>query len=139
MPTKVNCVANNCQQVGNHPITILCQTMLLSPQSKMPDDTDQICIWISITKTEINKLNIRMHNLSWLTIVEGDPKAPFATAITPRCRGGPYSFPSTTPLTLDPNILMLSVKQRGIEYHFFESLVWLDLGLNPSLLDHWWT
>ena len=36
---------------------------------------------------------------------------------------------------------MLSVKQGGIEYHFFffESLVWLNLELNPGLLSHWWT
>ena len=27
------------------------------------------------------------------TIVEGDPKAPFSIATTPRCRGGRYSFP----------------------------------------------
>ena len=32
---------------------------------------------------------------------------------------------------------MLSVKQGGIKYHFFVSLVWLDLGLNPGLLGHW--
>ena len=34
---------------------------------------------------------------------------------------------------------MLSVKQGGIKYHFSEFLVWLDLGLNPSLPDHWRT
>ena len=34
---------------------------------------------------------------------------------------------------------MLSVKQSGIKYHFFYSLVWLDLGLNPGLPDHWRT
>ena len=27
------------------------------------------------------------------TLVEGDPKAPFSIATTPRCRGGCYSFP----------------------------------------------
>ena len=27
---------------------------------------------------------------------------------------------------------MLSVKRRGIKYHFFKSLVWRDLGLNPE-------
>ena len=27
------------------------------------------------------------------TIVEGDPKAPFSIATTPRCRGGRYSIP----------------------------------------------
>ena len=32
------------------------------------------------------------------TIVEGDPKAPFSTAITPRCRWECYSFPWIAPL-----------------------------------------
>ena len=31
------------------------------------------------------------------TVVEGDPKAPFSVATTPRCRGGHYSFPRITP------------------------------------------
>ena len=33
---------------------------------------------------------------------------------------------------------MLS-KEGGIKYHFFENLVWLNLGLNPSLPGHWQT
>ena len=28
---------------------------------------------------------------------------------------------------------MLSVKQGGIKYHFFESLVWLDLAISEHL------
>ena len=39
------------------------------------------------------------HLLSKLaTIVEGDPKAPFSIATTPRCRGGRYSIPRIAPL-----------------------------------------
>ena len=37
-------------------------------------------------------------NVSWLTVVVGDPKAPF----------------SIVPLTVDPYFIMLSIKQRGI-------------------------
>ena len=33
-----------------------------------------------------------------VTVVEGDPKAPFSIATTPRCRGGHYSFPWIGPL-----------------------------------------
>ena len=33
-----------------------------------------------------------------LTVVEGDPKAPFSIATTPRRWGGPYSFPRIAPL-----------------------------------------
>ena len=32
------------------------------------------------------------------TLVEGDTKAPFSIATTPRCRGGCYSFPKIAPL-----------------------------------------
>ena len=31
--------------------------------------------------------------LSFATVVEGDQKAPFSVATTPRCRGRRYSFP----------------------------------------------
>ena len=32
------------------------------------------------------------------TVVEGDPKAPFSIATTPRCRWGRCSFPRIAPL-----------------------------------------
>ena len=53
------------------------------------------------------------------TIVEGNPKAPFSIATTPMCRGGRYSFPGLLYFTLDPYLIMLSVKQGGIKYHFW--------------------
>ena len=33
-----------------------------------------------------------------VTVVEGDQKAPFSIATTPRCKGGRYSFPRIAPL-----------------------------------------
>ena len=36
--------------------------------------------------------------VSKLTIVEGDPKAPFSIATTSRCTGWRYSFPWIAPL-----------------------------------------
>ena len=48
------------------------------------------------------------------TIVEGDPKAPFSIATTPRCRGGRYSIPWIAPL-YPWYLIMLSVKQGGIK------------------------
>ena len=51
-------------------------------------------------------------------IVKGDPNAPFSIATTPRCRGGSYSFFGLLYFTLDPYLIMLSVKQGGIKYHF---------------------
>ena len=58
------------------------------------------------------------------TIVEGNPKAPFSIATTPRCRGGRYSFPGWLYFTLDSHLIMLSVKQGGIKYHFLS--LWYD-------------
>ena len=49
-----------------------------------------------------------------VTVVEGDRKAPFSIATTPRCCGGRFSFPWIAPLYL----ILLSVKQGSIKYHF---------------------
>ena len=54
-----------------------------------------------------------------MTVVEGDPKAPFLIATTPRCSKGTTSFPGLLHFTLDLYLIMLSVKQGGIEYPFF--------------------
>ena len=61
---------------------------------------------------KINELVVKL-----TTLVEGDPKASFSIATTPICRGR-YSFPRIAPLTLDPYLIMLSVKQGGIKYYF---------------------
>ena len=72
---------------------------------------------LPLTHNFSNKVKVKL-----ATIVEGDQKAPFSIATTPRCRGGRYSFPGLLYFTLDPHLIMLSVKQGGIKYHF-ESLV----------------
>ena len=59
-----------------------------------------------------------------VTIVEGNPKAPFSMTTTPMCRGRRYSFPGLLYFTLDPYLIMLSVKQGGIKYHFLS--LWYD-------------
>ena len=56
--------------------------------------------------------------LKLMTVVEGDPKATFLIATTPRCRGGYYSFPRIDPFYPCWYLIMLSVKQGGIKYHF---------------------
>ena len=48
----------------------------------------------------------------------GDQKAPFSVATTPKCWGGRYSFSGLLPFTLDTYLILLSVKQGGIKYHF---------------------
>ena len=58
------------------------------------------------------------------TVVEGDLKAPFLIATTPRCWGGHIHLPGLLHFTLDPYLIMLSVKQGGIKYHFLS--LWYD-------------
>ena len=74
-----------------------------------------------------------------VTVVESDQKAPFSIATTPRCRGGRYSFSWIAPLYIwyIPNIA--ECLARRYQVPFLKSLVLRNLGLNPDLLDHWWT
>ena len=62
-----------------------------------------------------------------------DPKAPFSIATTPRCKGGHYSIPWKAPLTLNQYLIMLSVKQGGIKYHFLVfSMTGLSIGKHSN-------
>ena len=47
--------------------------------------------WIAWNRT------VYMYKVKLATVVEGDQKAPFSIAITPRCRGGRYFFPWIAP------------------------------------------
>ena len=71
----------------------------------------------------------------WLTVVEGDPKAPFSITTSLRCRGGRYFFLRIAPVTLDLYLIMLRVKQVGIKYHFLSLLY--DLTWDGNLVS--WT
>ena len=58
-----------------------------------------------------------------VTVVKGDPKILFSIATTPKCREGCHSFPWVAPLY-----------PWSIPYDAeWESLVWLNQRLNPSL------
>ena len=48
------------------------------------------------------------------TVVEGDSKAPFSIATTPRCGEDDALFPGLLHFTLDHYLIMLSIKQDGI-------------------------
>ena len=65
-----------------------------------------------------------------VTTDEGNPKAPFSITSTQMDREGNTPFSGLLHFTLDTYLIM----QEGIKYHSFESLVWLDRGLNSSLL-----
>ena len=68
--------------------------------------------------------------ISWSTVVESDLKASFSIVNTPMCKWGFYSFPWVAPLTVDPVLIMLSVKEGGIINHFL--IFWYN-----STCSHW--
>ena len=74
-----------------------------------------------------NPLYIYFFSIHSKSIVEGDSKALFSIATTLIYRRGRYSFPGLLHFTLDTYLIMLSVKQGGIKYHFF-----LDLWYNST-------
>ena len=70
------------------------------------------------------------------TVIEGDPKAPFSVATTPRCKGGRYSFSSMAPLIVDPYLIMLSVKEEITKYDFlcvWYNTTWTESQFSGSL------
>ena len=60
-----------------------------------------------------------------MTIVEGDLKAPFSISTTPKCRGRVATLlPGFLCFILNTYLIMLSVKQGSIKYHFLNP--WYD-------------
>ena len=51
-----------------------------------------------VSKISVLRLDLDNSKVKLATIVEGDPKALFSIATTPRCRGGRYSIPRIAPL-----------------------------------------
>ena len=74
-----------------------------------------------------------------MTLVECDPKAPFSIATTQRSKRGRYSIPWIALLYPRSSPYNAKCKARSHQVPFFEFLVWIDLGLNPGLPDHWRT
>ena len=74
-----------------------------------------------------------------MTAVEGNRKAPFSIDTTPKCREGRYSFPWIAPLYPWSSPYKAECYARRLQVPFFESLVWLVLGVNPALPGHWRT
>ena len=66
----------------------------------------------------LSSVDLEQSQVKLATLVKGDPKTPFTIATTSSCRRGHYSFPRLLHLTLDPYLIMLSVKQGGIKCHF---------------------
>ena len=77
----------------------------LMPEQKAQGQQSKPTVFNKTTgRFKIKKINcvlnrIRISKVVRLaTVVEGDQKAPFSIATTPRCRGGCYSFPWMAPL-----------------------------------------
>ena len=75
------------------------------------------------------------------TIVEVYPKAPFSIATTPGIGEGSTPFPGLLHFTLDTYLIMPSINQGGIKYHFLS--LWYDLTWNwtpvPWVIDKHFT
>ena len=80
-------------------------------------------IYIYIYSTHIHILD-KNKLVKLATVVKTKFNAPFTLVTTLRCRGGCYSYPWMAPLTLDPCLIMVSAKQRGIKYQFLS--IWYD-------------
>ena len=76
--------------------------------------TDYAYIYIYMCTHLYIYIYIYIYKSKWVTVVEGDSKAPFLISTTPRCRGECYSFPGIAPLY--PRL-------RRFQIPFFESLV----------------
>ena len=61
---------------------------------------------------------IHTYEYKLVTVVEGISKAPFLIATTRGVGEGATPSPGFFHFTLDPYLIMLSVKQGGIKYHF---------------------
>ena len=75
-----------------------------------------ICIYIPYFLLLLCKTHILV---KLATIVEGDSKALFSIALHRGVEEGDTSFPGSLPFTLDTYFIVLSVKQGGINYHFW--------------------
>ena len=81
----------------------------------------------------------KSYKVKLATVIKANQKAPSSIATTLRCRGGHYSIPCIAPLSPWSVPYIAECKARRHQVPLFASLLWLDRGLNPSLLDHWWT
>ena len=52
------------------------------------------------------------------TMVKGHPKSTFVIVSTPRCNKECYSFPGLLHFTLSPCLIIPSVMEGSIKYHF---------------------
>ena len=80
--------------------------------------------WILLCVNWHLRKNLICKQIKLSILVEGDLRACFSITTTPWCGESATPFPALLHFTLDPYLVMLSVKQGGIEYHFLS--LWYD-------------
>ena len=131
----------NCQkEIGGYQVDVALKKWFAFQNTKFQNKGGKTTVLSAPTQiAQISKATLYKVKVKLATIVEGNPKAPFSIATTPMCRGGRYSFPGLLYFTLDSVPYNAECLARRHQVPFFESLVWLDLGLNPGLPGHWRT
>ena len=77
-----------------------------------------ICVVKMLDTNNMNMIEARhISKVKLATLVEGDTKTPFSIASTGVGEGA-TPFPGLLHFTLDPYLILLSIKQGGIKYHF---------------------
>ena len=87
--------------------------------------------WVAHDYGRPTLLIIILSNIKLATVVEGDQKAPFPIATTPRCKGVRYSFPWTAPLYPWYVPYIAECYARRYQVPYFESLVKTRPGTEP--------
>ena len=90
---------------------IIIEKMHITGTTMLLLETDEL---VPSRHERMNKVKAKL-----VTLVEGDPKAPFSITTTQWCRGGAPQFPLLLHFTFDPYFIMPCVKQGGIKYHFW--------------------
>ena len=93
-----------------------------------------VCVWIDMyifmRVCVYRNICVCVYKVKLMTVVKGDLKAPFPIATTLRCWTQCYSFPWIAPLFPWYVSYIAEYWARRHQVSFFDSFVWLDLGLN---------
>ena len=76
---------------------------------------------------------IPKNKVKLVTVVEGDQKAPFSIATTPRCRRGRYAFPRIAPLYpwRVPYIAEFEARRYQVPFFFVFGMTWTGIKPRP--------
>ena len=114
----------------NYPISKWCFLDGLAFCSSLFDPTRILILKVKTLKYRVDWFKEKLlitESIVSSTVLDrsrGRPEgSPFFLATTPRCRGV-TTLPGFLHFTLDPNLIMLRVKQNGIKYHILS--LWYD-------------